>query len=128
MRRKLTAVVLAVLVFSLIAASAASLGGISTSDLGAETTVVVGCDTDGVTVDFTTTYNATTGEFDISAVDIGDLDGCDTQSIEVEAYASGGASLGNDSGTVSGNTDATFSASISARAEDVEGVAVVVSG
>ena len=52
LRRKLTAVVLAVLVFSLIAASAASLGPITVNDdLGASTAVVSSCDTDGVTVD-----------------------------------------------------------------------------
>ena len=54
--------------------------------------------------------------------------GCDTQDIGVEAYDSGGASLGSDSGTVAGNVDATYSAAIVASAEDVEGVAVVVSG
>ena len=129
MRRKLAAVVLAVMGFSLMAAAAASLGGVTgTTDLGAESTVVAGCDTDGITVDFTTSYNAATAEFDLATVEIGDLDGCDTQDIDVEAYDSGGASLGNDSGTVAGNVDATYSAAIVARAEDVEGVAVVVSG
>lgn len=129
MRKRLTAAILAVLAFGLVAASAASLGGVTSSaDLGAETQVVAGCDTDGITIDFTTAYNATTAEFDLATVEIGDLDGCDTQSIQVEVYDSGGSSIGNDSGTVSGNSDATYSAGIVVRAEDVEGVAVVVSG
>ena len=49
MRKKLTAILLAALAFGLIAASAASLGGINSSDLGADASVVAACDTDGVT-------------------------------------------------------------------------------
>jgi hypothetical protein len=128
-RKKLLAVLAAVFVFSLIAASAASLGGVNNAaELGAETTTVAGCDADGITVNFTTSYNATTAEFDLAAVEIGDLDGCDLQNIDVEVYDAGGASLGNDTGTVSGNLDATYSAAIVVRAQDVEGVAVIVSG
>lgn len=128
-RKKVTAVILALFVFSLIAASAASLGGITTTaDLGAETTAIVGCDTDGITIAFTTTYNSTNEEFDIATVEIGDLDGCDGQTIDVEVFDSAGASLGSATGTVSGALDVTHSASISASALAVDGVAVVVSG
>jgi len=129
MRKRLTAVILAVLGFSLMSASAASLGGVANSaDLGAETKAVAGCDTDGITVDFTTSYNPATAEYDLAAVEIGDLDGCDTQAIGVEAYDSTGGSLGSSSGTVVGNVDATYSAVIIVRAEDLHGVAVVVNG
>ena len=129
MRTRSTAIMLAILGFSLMSASAASLGGVANSaDLGAETKAVAGCDTDGVTVDFTTNYNATTAEFDLATVEIGDLDGCDTRSIGVEAYGSTGVSLGTNTGTVAGNVDATYSAAIVTRAEDVHGVAVVVNG
>lgn len=128
MRRKLTAIVIAVFVFSLIAASAATLGGISNSaQLGAEATVVAGCDSDGITISYTTAYNTTTNAYDVTAVDIGDLDGCDTQAISV-TLSDGTSVLGSDSGTVSGNANATFTASITAAAAAVTNVAVVVSG
>ena len=52
MRRRLIALTIAVLAFALIAASAASLGGINSADVGADTTVVTSCDTDGVDVEF----------------------------------------------------------------------------
>ena len=54
MRRKLTAVVIAVFVFGLITASAASLGGINTdADLGADTNTIAACDAgDGVVASF----------------------------------------------------------------------------
>jgi hypothetical protein len=51
-RRRLIALTIAVLAFALIAASAASLGGINSTDLGADTTVVTSCDTDGVDVQY----------------------------------------------------------------------------
>ena len=127
MRKRTTAAMLAVLGFSLMSASAASLGGVvNSADLGAETEAVAGCDIDGITIDFTTGYNAATAEFDLVTVEIGDLDGCDAHSIGVEAYDSTGGSLGNSSGTVVGNVDATYSAFIPARVEDLHGVAVVV--
>lgn len=52
MRRRLIALTIAVLAFGLIAASAASLGGINSADVGADTTVVASCDTDGVDIQY----------------------------------------------------------------------------
>ncbi len=124
-RRKLTAVILAVLVFSLIAASAASLGGISTDNLGAETDVVASCDSDGITVGFTTTFNG--GEFEVQTVDItGIAPACVGQDISVELFDASDVSLGSDGPTTLAAT--SYSAAISASAEAVVGVAVVISG
>jgi hypothetical protein len=53
-RKKVMAIVFAVLAFSLIAASAATLGPINASDVGANTGVVGACDNNGVNVSFTT--------------------------------------------------------------------------
>lgn len=86
MRKKLTAVVIAVFVFSLIAASAASLNGINTADLGADATVVASCDSDGVTVNYNWTYTpGAPGLFDVTSVDVSGIDGaCDGYDIEVD--------------------------------------------
>lgn len=129
MRKKLTAIVLAVLAFSMIAASAASLGGITTSQLGAETDTVAGCDPDGILVDFTVAYNATTGEYDTASVDITDIESpaCDGQTISATLTDSTGASLGSDS-DVLGASQTSWSASISAPADEVFGIAVVIDG
>ena len=100
MRKRLTAVVLAVLVFSLIAASAASLGGINQADLGADATIVASCDTDGVVVDYQLSYNFGTGQFDISDVDVTSINAnCNGDDIYVEIGASG-ATIDSGSGTV----------------------------
>lgn len=83
MRKKLTAVVLAVLVFSLIAASAASLGGINASTVGAETTIVAACDVndapgapagENLNASFTTGWDAGLGEYTVTGVTISGID------------------------------------------------------
>jgi len=129
MRKKLTAIVLAVLAFSMIAASAASLGGITTSELGAETDVVAGCDPDGIAVDFTVAYSAADGEYMTSTVDITEIDtpNCDGQEISVTLTDSAGADIGAATHTLlAGQT--SWSPAISASAAAVEGIAVVIDG
>lgn len=129
MRKKLTAIVLAVLAFSMIAASAASLGGTSTSSLGAETDVVAGCDSDGIAVDFTVAYNSTTREYDTATVDISGINtpDCDGQTLSVTITDSAGTSLG-DASTVLAASQTSWSAPITASAEAVAGIAVVIDG
>lgn len=129
MRKKLAAIVLAVLAFSMIAASAASLGGINTSDLGAETDTVAGCDPDGIDVDFTVAYNAATGEYDTASVDITDIasPACDGQTISATLTDSSGATLGSDSAVLAAS-QTSWSASIAAPAGEVFGIAVVIDG
>lgn len=127
MRKKLTAIVLAVLAFSMIAASAASLNGITTSDLGAETDVVAGCDPDGILVDFTVAYNGTTGEYDTDDVVIDDIHAnCDGQDLTVTLKGAGGPWSATTTLALGGGT--SYSASISAPAEEVTGIAVVIDG
>lgn len=127
MRKKMTAIVLAVLAFSMIAASAASLGGITTSQLGAETDTVAGCDPDGINVDFTVAFSG--GEYKTSTVDITEIDSpaCDGQDIAVTLTDGSGAVLGSASGTL-GTGQTSYSASITASAPAVEGIAVVIDG
>lgn len=127
MRRKLTAIVLAVLAFSMIAASAASLGGITTSSLGAETDVVAGCDPDGIAVDFTVAFSG--GVYKTSTVDITGIatPSCDGQDLAVTLTDGSGAVLGSSSGTLGAGQN-SYSASIIAPASDVAGIAVVIDG
>ncbi|MEA1902510.1 MAG: hypothetical protein U9N56_03180 [Actinomycetota bacterium] len=132
MRKKLTAVILAVLVFSLIAASAASLGGINTADLGADSTIVASCDTaDGVDVDYTFSYDTTLdpGYFAVSAVVVSSVDAtCDGYNIYVEI---GSAAANLDSGSTTVLTGGTTSVPMTlgtADAKAVEDIAIVISG
>lgn len=127
MRKKLAAIVLAVLAFSMIAASAASLGGITTAQMGAETDVVAGCDPDGIIVDFTVAFSG--GEYKTSTVDITEIDSpnCDGQDIAVTLVDGSGATLGSASASL-GAGQTSYSAAISASASAVAGIAVVIEG
>ena len=52
----------------IVGASAATLGGLSSSGLGSDNSVVAACDTDGISIAYTTAYNATAQEYQVSAV------------------------------------------------------------
>lgn len=127
MRRKLTASVLAVLVFSVMAASAASLGGINTADLGADATVVASCDTDGVDLDYTLSYvPGAPGNFEVATVVVTNINvACNTYAIDV-SLGDGATELGSGSDTVAaGGATVTISAGVDA--ELVTEVGVVIS-
>lgn len=84
MKRTLIAVVAGVAVTGGVFASAASLGGVDTANLGSSATVVASCDTDGVKLDYSTAYDASTGTYRVSSVTVdGISDRCDGQPIEV---------------------------------------------
>ncbi len=127
MRKRLTAVVLAVLVFSLIAASAASLGGINQADLGADATIVASCDTDGVVVDYQLSFDFGTGQFDITDVDVSDIDAnCNGDDIYVEIGASG-ASIDSGSGTVAAGAATVTMTAGTGDAEALDQIAIYIS-
>ena len=127
MRKKLIAILLAALVSGLIAASAASLGGITGSDLGADATVVASCDTDGVTVDYTTSYvPGVPGSFDVATVVVTLINiACNTYTIDV-SLGDGTSELGTGSDTVATGA-ATVTISAGVDAEDVTEVGIVIS-
>ena len=49
-------------------ASAATLGGLTAGSLGADDSIVAACDTDGITVGYTTAYNAAVQKYQVTAV------------------------------------------------------------
>ena len=125
MRKKTTAVVLAVLVFSLIAASAASLGGITTADIGAEVDVVASCDTDGVTVSFGTTFDGT--EYVVDSVTVSGIDApCIGQDLSVTLSGLVGPDVEVGPQAVAGASETIAVPDYSA--EDLNGVAVLITG
>jgi hypothetical protein len=131
-QKKTLAIVAAVAAFAAVSASAASLGGLTGGGLGADATTVASCDTDGVVVgSYTTTYNAGTSQYVVSAVNLtGVAATCGTKNAQVTLSDSAGVSLG--SGTVASllvtGGNATISLSSSAPAKTVANVAVVISG
>lgn len=127
MRRKLTAVVIAVFVFSLITAAAASMT-VNSADLGAGVNTTAACDGDGVTVDtWTTGYSQADNEYRVTGYTVsGIAAGCSGQNITVDLLDSTDASLDQATGTVSGTSFAVTGIDESAAA--IVGVAVVIAG
>jgi len=100
MKRTLMAVIAGLAISGGVFASAASLGGVSSTNLGSSATVVASCDTDGVNLDYSTAYDAATGEYHVNEVKLdGIANTCKGQAIEV--------SLKNADGKVSTTTART---------------------
>jgi len=70
LKSKSGAILGAVIAAALVSASAATLGGLTTQTLGAETAVVAGCDTNGIDISYATSYNATTQLYEVTAVEL----------------------------------------------------------
>ena len=70
MKRSLIAALVALVVFSLVYGLADTLGGISSTKVGANTTVVASCDTDGVTASYATSYSSTVPGYKVGIVTI----------------------------------------------------------
>ena len=130
-KRILLGLVAGAMVFSMVIGMAASLGGLTASNLGADDAAVASCDTDGVTSTYTTAYSSTgTAGYKVGNVVVGGIaDTCDGDSLSVSLTGSGGTSLGEQTATVptGAGTSATVSFSGSnVLAESVTGVHVVI--
>ena len=100
MKRTIVAGIAGLAIAGGVFASAASLGGVSSANLGSSATVVASCDTDGVKLDYSTAYDASTGAYHVNEIKLdGIADTCKGQSIEV--------SLKNADGKVSTTTART---------------------
>lgn len=95
-RRTLLALLGGVLAFALVVGMAASLGGLTSTNLGADDSVVASCDTNGVTTSYTSVYNATaTAGFKVDDVTVGGInDACDGDEMTITLTGAAGVSLG----------------------------------
>jgi hypothetical protein len=80
MRKKSVAILAGLAVAGGVGASAASLGGLNSDNLGADTGDVASCDIDGIDVDYATEFDSETGEYLVSAINLTDIDAaCEAQ-------------------------------------------------
>ena len=117
-RRRGAVVLLGIAAFGLAAASAASLGGLTSSSLGADNGAVTSCDTDGVTIAYgTPAYDATSGLYKVSTVTVGGIAvGCAGKTVAVTLSDAANASLGSGTAVIAGTTAAiTLSAPANAK-------------
>ncbi|HBX79084.1 MAG TPA: hypothetical protein DEG43_15685 [Acidimicrobiaceae bacterium] len=128
--RRSVALLVGLATFGLVGASAASLGGITSRNLGADAAAVTSCDTDGVTLAFTNTYDATLGRYQTTAATVsGIAAGCAGKSLALTLKDASGGSLA--SGTVPsivGTSAAVSFTSPGANATLVVGAALVITG
>lgn len=123
------AVLAALLVFGGVLAMAASLGGITSSAVGADNAVVAACDSDGVSTSYTTAWDATDERYEVSSVTVsGVSDTCDGQTLSVSLTNSAGAQIGSGSVAIPTSAATSFGVSLStaASAEDSTGIHVLI--
>ena len=112
--------------FAAVTASASSLGGINTEQLGTSADVVASCDTDGVTVEYVTAFS--NGAYRVTDVKLSDVDDkCDKQNLTLTLFDGADASLTEVTGAAEKGAQSVELAT-PVDAEKVEGVAVVISG
>lgn len=131
-RRVMLAILAALTAFGAAFAMAASLGTISSDSLGASNTTVASCDTNGVTTDYTTAWDATDKRYEVSAVVVsGIAAACDLKEVAVTVTDSSGASLASGTATYTQLTDLgskTVSLSSGVASSALEGIHVQISG
>ena len=128
-KRVLIGILAGLAVFGVVFAMAASLGGITSGDVGADNTVVAACDTDGVTTNYTVGWDATDKRYEISTVTVGGVaDTCDGDTLSVSLTDSSGTQIGSGSLSIptSGATSFPVSMSTPPSANATTGVHVAI--
>lgn len=116
--------------FGILTAAAASLGGLTSSSLGADNTVIAACDTDGIVLSYTNTYNSGAGTYALASVlATGVNTNCNGKSYKL-TLSNGTASLGEWTGTVSltTNTFTVTTASPVVNSGSVTATSLVITG
>lgn len=129
MKKLLVALAVGVAVFAAAYASAATLGGLGSDDLGADDSVVASCDTSGgVTTTYQTNYSATEATYVVVSITIGNVDAaCNGQTIKAVLSGASNAKLTEVTQTAATGTN-VITVTDTVHAEDVTGLHVVISG
>lgn len=111
-------------------ASASTLGGVTSTSFGADVGVVGSCDTDGVSLTFTNTYDTTLGRYQTTTANVaGIAAACAGKTLAMTLKDNTGAALGNGTvASISGTSAIVTIAAPGANANAVTGAAVVISG
>jgi len=123
------AVLAALLVFGGVLAMAASLGGITSTKVGADNTALASCDTDGVSTSYTTAWDGTDDRYEISTVTVAGVnDACDGQTLSVSLTDATSNQIGSGSVAIPTSAATSFGVSLTtaASAKDSTGVHVLI--
>ena len=114
----------------IIAASAATLGGLSSTNLGADNVVVAACDTDGISISYTTSYDAATQKFLVPGAIVSKIaPACAGQVMKVELTGATGVALSAATEVTLGSaTTQNVVFASPTKADLVLGSSIVISG
>lgn len=132
MKRKkvFVAVMGGVLSMGLVGASAATLGTLSSAGLGADDQIVAGCDTDGITVGYTTAYSAVAQTYQVTAVNFTGVNAaCNAKAASV-SLRNGTTNLGTTNVASITVVASAFTVTLGAAvtASSVNGLSLIISG
>jgi hypothetical protein len=128
-KRIILALMVSLAVFGSLYAMAASLGGITSDSVGADSTVVASCDTDGVTAAYATSWDATDKRYEITSVTVGGVaDTCDGRTLSASLTDSTGAQIGSGTFSIPTSVATSFAVTLSTApsAKLTEGVNVLI--
>lgn len=113
--------------FGILTASAASLGGLTSSSLGADQTVIASCDTDGISMSYTNTYDATTNAYKTNGVVTAGVNAACTGKTFKLTLSDGTVSLGEFTGSITGASQ-TITVTPVVDAKTITKAALVITG
>lgn len=129
-KRTLVALVAGLAVFAGTFAFAATLGGLTTGQIGAQNVSVAACDADGVSSSYSSpTWDATDSRYEISTVTVsGVADTCDGSNLKVTLINSSNVSQGEGTLAIPTSVATSFAVPIGtpAAASAVTGVHVAI--
>ena len=128
-RRTVLALIVSLMVFGSLYAMAASLGGITSDSVGADSAVVASCDTNGVTTAYVTAWDATDERYEITSVTVGGVaDTCDGRTLSVNLTDPTGAQIGSGTFVIPTSVATSFAVAMSTApsAELTEGVNILI--
>lgn len=106
----------------------AASANVASNDVAAGTAVTASCQTGAMQTAYPAaglTYDATSGAYRVSTVDLSGVVGCAGKSAKLQLTGSGGASLGESTATLAAGTNSfTFSSPVPAAS--ITGIALVI--
>ena len=114
----------------IIVASAATLGGLTADNLGADNTLLDSCNDGGLSIAYGNTYDPTGQRFVVANAVISSIDpGCVGQVMNVQLTGTDGTALSASTPlTLTNAVSQTVTFSTPAASEAVEGAAIVITG
>lgn len=107
---------------------AATLGTVSSDNLGSGDSVVASCDSDGIAADYTAVYSPANAVYEVTTVELKGVDAdCSTQQVQITLSDDLDASLNETTTVLTAAANQTITLSTPVDAELVTGLHVVVS-